>query len=56
MGSQNGVNKKEIQSRSQEKYVRNVPGTERKLVYRERNKSWDRTKAEGNMSCVGGYA
>jgi hypothetical protein len=45
------VNKRKFRSRSQEKHVRNVPGTERMLVYREKNKSYmeDRTKAEVNI-------
>jgi hypothetical protein len=34
------VNKKEFQSRSQEKNIRNVPETEKKLVYRQKNKSY----------------
>lgn len=40
MDSQYAVNKREIQSKSQAKYVRNMPGTERKLVYRQKNKSY----------------
>lgn len=44
----NAANKKEFQSRFQKKTVKNVSGTERKLVYRHKNKSRvdDRTKAE----------
>jgi hypothetical protein len=34
----NAVNKKEFQSRFQEKNLRNASGTERKLVYRQKNK------------------
>jgi hypothetical protein len=51
MGSQYGVNKREFRSRSQEKYVRNVHGTGRKLVYRGKIKSYtvDRAKAEVNI-------
>jgi hypothetical protein len=45
------VNEKGSQSRSQEKNVRNVTGTERKLVCGQKNKSCveDRTTAEINM-------
>jgi hypothetical protein len=45
------VNKEGFQSRSQEKNVRNVLGTERKVVYRQKNKSYmkDGTKAEVSM-------
>jgi hypothetical protein len=41
------ANKKGFQSRSQEKNVRNVPGTERILMYRQKNKSYvvDTTEA-----------
>jgi hypothetical protein len=53
MGSQYGVNKKEFQSRSQEKNAKNMPGSNSKeiLVYRQKNKPYteDRTKAEVNV-------
>lgn len=51
MDSQYAVNKREIQSKSQAKYVSNMSGTERKLVYRQKNKSYmeDKKKADVNM-------
>jgi hypothetical protein len=42
---------RKFQRRSQEKYVRNVPGTEMKIVYTQKNKSHivDRTNAGVNV-------
>jgi hypothetical protein len=44
-------NKRKYQSRSREKYIRNVPETEKKLVYTQKNKSHinDRTNAGANV-------
>jgi hypothetical protein len=44
-------NKRKFQSRTQEEYGRNVSGTERKLVYKQKNNSYmeGRTKAEVSM-------